>query len=104
MYNTVIGEKDQQPTKVEYFMWEEANLEFSAMARVTSFPASIGAKLVASGKIGLKGIRAPEECILEENYRYFLEELEKKNITIKERCSVVQRDQERESEPVKEMG
>jgi saccharopine dehydrogenase-like NADP-dependent oxidoreductase len=100
MYNTVTGEKDQKPHKVEYFMWEEADCEFSAMARVTSFPAAIGAKLVASGKIDLKGIRAPEECISGENYRWFLEELEKKNITIKERCSVVQRDPEWEGEPI----
>jgi saccharopine dehydrogenase-like NADP-dependent oxidoreductase len=103
MYNTVTGEKDQKPYKVEYFMWEEADRDFSAMARVTSFPASIGAKLVASGKLDLKGIRAPEECILGEDYRWFLEELEKKNITIKERCSVVQGDQERESEPLQEL-
>lgn len=90
MYNTVIGEKNQKPYKVEYFMWEEADREFSAMARVTSFPASIGAKLVASGKIGMKGIRAPEECIVGENYKCFLEELEKKNITIKEKFFPVQ--------------
>jgi saccharopine dehydrogenase-like NADP-dependent oxidoreductase len=100
MYNTVVGEKDQKPYKIEYFMWEEANLEFSAMARVTSFPASIGAKLVALGKIDLKGIRAPEECIFGENYKTFLTELEKKNITIKERGSVMQRAPEWEGEPV----
>jgi saccharopine dehydrogenase-like NADP-dependent oxidoreductase len=55
------------------------------MARVTSFPAAIGGKLVASGKIALKGIRAPEECISGENYKWFLEELEKKDICIKEK-------------------
>ncbi len=61
MYNTVIGRKNGAPTKVEYFMWQEPAEGFSGMARVTSFPASIGAKLVASKKIGLKGVRAPEE-------------------------------------------
>jgi lysine 6-dehydrogenase len=100
MYNTVTGEKDRKPCQIEYFMWQEADREFSAMARVTSFPASIGAKLVASGKLDLKGIRAPEECIFGENYKYFLEELERKNITIKEKCCFVQRDPELESEPI----
>lgn len=85
MYNTVTGIKDNSPHKVEYFMWETAEREFSAMARVTSFPAAIGAKLIAFGKIDLKGIRAPEECIRGENYKWFLEELQDKNITIKER-------------------
>ena len=85
MYNTVTGTKDQVPHKVECFMWEKADHEFSAMARVTSFPAAIGAKLIAFGKTDLKGIRAPEECILGENYKWFLAELEDKNITIKEK-------------------
>lgn len=87
MYNTVNGRKNNISHTVEYFMWEKANSEFSAMARVTSFPAAIGAKVVALGKIDLKGIRAPEECILGENYKFFLDELEKKNICIKEKVS-----------------
>ena len=78
MYNTVTGMKNNIPHKVEYFMWEEANNEFSAMARVTSFPAAIGAKLLGMGKIDLTGIRAPEECITGENYTWFLDELKKK--------------------------
>jgi lysine 6-dehydrogenase len=100
MYNTVTGEKDRKPYKIEYFMWQEPDREFSAMARVTSYPASIGAKLVASGKLEQKGIRAPEECIFGENYRWFLDELEKKNILIKEKWSTVQQTAERESEPI----
>ncbi len=87
MYVTVAGKKGEQPLKVEYFMWEEADQEFSAMARVTAFPAAIGAKLVASGRIDLKGIRAPEECVHEDDYEWFLAELKKKNITIKEKTT-----------------
>jgi saccharopine dehydrogenase-like NADP-dependent oxidoreductase len=89
MYNTVTGKKGDRPHKVEYFMWETANSEFSGMARVTSFPAAIGAKLVALGKVDLKGIRAPEECITGENYEWFLSELEKKDICIKEKVAVL---------------
>jgi saccharopine dehydrogenase-like NADP-dependent oxidoreductase len=89
MYNTVTGTKEGVPHKVEYFMWETADEEFSGMARVTSFPAAIGAKLIALGKTDLKGIRAPEECIQDENYAWFLEELAKKDITIREKFSPV---------------
>jgi lysine 6-dehydrogenase len=86
MYNTVTGTKNNLPYKVEYFMWEKADHDFSAMARVTSFPAAIGAKLIGLNKIDLRGIRAPEECILGENYSWFLEELQQKDITIKEKA------------------
>ncbi len=89
MYNTVTGIKDNAPHKVEYHMWETASPEFSAMARVTSFPAAIGAKLIGLGRTDLKGIRAPEECIRGENYLWFLDELLDKNITIKEKSSPI---------------
>ena len=91
MYNTVTGIKDNAPHKVEYHMWETASPEFSAMARVTSFPAAIGAKLIGLGRTDLKGIRAPEECIRGENYLWFLDELLDKNITIKEKsCPILE--------------
>jgi saccharopine dehydrogenase-like NADP-dependent oxidoreductase len=89
MYNTITGRKNNTPHKVEYLMWEQADHEFSAMARVTSFPAAIGAKLVALGKVDLRGIRAPEECIAGENYKWFLAELEKRNICIKEKIKSI---------------
>ncbi|HET9914818.1 MAG TPA: saccharopine dehydrogenase C-terminal domain-containing protein [Anaerolineales bacterium] len=99
MYNTITGKKNNIPQKIEYFMWEKADSKFSAMARVTSFPAAIGAKVVASGNIDLKGIRAPEECILGKIYTWFLEELEKKNIYIKEKLSPSEAD----AQPVEEI-
>jgi len=85
MYNTITGQKNGKPCKFEYFMWEDARNGFSAMARVTGFPAAIGAKIIASGKIDLRGIRAPEECIVGNNYKLFLEELENKGIVIREK-------------------
>ncbi len=84
MYVTVTGWKNGQPTKVESFMWEEADSEFSGMARVTAFPACIGAKLVATRRVSVRGIRAPEECVTGKDYTWFLDELKKKDITIKE--------------------
>ena len=84
MYNTVIGTKDGKATRVEYHMWEGASQGFSGMARVTSFPAAIGTKMVGAGRFDQRGIRAPEECVVGENYPLFMEELKKVNITISE--------------------
>ena len=70
--------------KVESYMWEEADCEFSGMARGTAFPACIGAKLVASGHVDLRGTCAPEECFMGREYNWFQDELKKKDITIKE--------------------
>jgi lysine 6-dehydrogenase len=89
MYNTVIGKKDGQPTKVEYHMWEGASNGFTGMARVTSFPAAIGAKMIGAGRFSQRGVRAPEECVVGENYALFIEELKKVNITISEKIEVV---------------
>jgi lysine 6-dehydrogenase len=87
MYNTVTGEKDGKEAMVEYFMWDEAQNGFTGMQRVTGFPAAIGGKLVAGKKITLTGVRAPEECVKDGNYTSMLEELEQKDIHIKEKVS-----------------
>ncbi len=87
MYNTIIGKKDGEPARIEYHMWEGASDGFSGMARVTSFPAAIGAKMVAAGRFEQRGIRAPEECVVGDNYRLFMKELKKVNITISEQIS-----------------
>lgn len=90
MYNTIVGEKDGTPHKVEYYMWEEANDEFTAMARVTGFPAAIGAKMIGTGKINLRGIRAPEECFIGENYQFLLDELSACDIRIAEDIQTIE--------------
>jgi lysine 6-dehydrogenase len=87
MYNTVTGVKGGKEAKVEYFMWDEAQKGFTGMQRVTGFPAAIGGKLVAGKKINLTGVRAPEECIKEANYKSMLDELELMDIHIKEKVS-----------------
>lgn len=86
MYNTIIGEKGGDHWKIEYHMWEEADLEngFSAMARVTGFTAAVGAKFLANKKISAKGIRAPEECIVGDIYDDYINELKLRDITIEE--------------------
>ena len=84
MYNTIIGEKNGNPLKVEYYMWQEANEAFTAMARVTGFPAAIGAEMIGKGKIDQRGIRAPEECFVGDNYQFLLAALDACGIHIAE--------------------
>jgi saccharopine dehydrogenase-like NADP-dependent oxidoreductase len=86
MWNTVTGTKNGHKMRIDYYMWEEADIEngISAMGRVTGFPAAIGAKLIGRREIEKKGIVAPEDAIEGEIYRSFMEELANKNITVLE--------------------
>jgi len=86
MWSTVAGTKNGQKMRIDYYMWEEADIEngVSAMGRATGFPAAIGAKLIGRGEIEKKGIVAPEDAIEGKVYQKFMEELGKKNITILE--------------------
>jgi saccharopine dehydrogenase-like NADP-dependent oxidoreductase len=86
MYNTVEGLKNGRRTRIEYFMWDEADTKtgHSSMMRVTGFPIAITARLVAKGLIPQKGIVAPEDAIGSELYEPFMKELEKRNIQIME--------------------
>ncbi len=84
MYNTVTGTKDGKKVKIEYFMWDEADVKngISSMMRITGFPVAIAAKLILEGKIKEKGIVPPEDCIKGEVYDQFMEELKKRDINI----------------------
>jgi saccharopine dehydrogenase-like NADP-dependent oxidoreductase len=86
MYNTVDGIKDGKPTRVSYHLWDEADTinAVSAMGRVTGYSAAIGAVMVGKKMIKETGIVAPEDCFYGENYRHFMSELAKRNITIEE--------------------
>lgn len=86
MYNTLVGTKDGKKMKIEYFMWDEADVEngISSMMRVTGFPVAIAARLLARGEIKEKGIVAPEDGIKGELYEKFMVELSKRNINILE--------------------
>jgi len=86
MYNTVAGIKDGVPTRIGYWLWDEADKAagISSMGRVTGFTAAIGAVMIGKGLIKEKGTVPPEDCIYGDLYRLFLEELEKRNIRILE--------------------
>jgi len=86
MWNTVIGIKDGQKKRIDYYMWEEADTEngISAMGRVTAFPEAIATVMLGKGEITKKGIVAPEDAIEGKIYEKFLEELKRRKINILE--------------------
>ena len=86
MWNTVTGIKDGQKMRIDYYMWEEADIEngISAMGRVTAFPEAIATVMLGKGEITKKGIVAPEDAIEGKIYENFLEELKRRKINILE--------------------
>lgn len=86
MWNTVVGTKDGQKTRIDYYLWDEADTVngISSMARVTGFSASIGALFLGRGMITGTGIVAPEDGIVGAHYEAFLKELEKRDINVLE--------------------
>jgi len=86
MWNTVRGTEEGHDTRIDYYMWDEADAitGTSSMARVTGFSAAIGALMVGRGQIQQKGIVPPEDCIVGALYDAFLEELQARNIIIRE--------------------
>jgi lysine 6-dehydrogenase len=91
MWNTVVGMKNGQQTKINQYLWDEADAKnnISAMARVTGFSAAIGALFIGRGMILGKGIVPPEDGINGDLYKTFMDELGKRGIRIVERTEVV---------------
>lgn len=86
MWNTVTGVKNGQKIRIDYYMWEEADLEkgISAMGRVTAFPEAIATVMLGKGEITKKGIVAPEDAIEGKIYEKYFEELKRRKINILE--------------------
>lgn len=92
MYNTVTGTKDGKKTRVDYYMWDQADTElgFSSMQRVTGFPCAITARFLGRGAIEEKGLVAPEDAIKGDLYDEFVAELAKRNVNILEELTEVE--------------
>jgi lysine 6-dehydrogenase len=86
MWNTVTGVKNGQKIRIDYYMWEGADLEngISAMGRVTAFPEAIATVMLGKGEITKKGIVAPEDAIEGKIYEKYFEELKRRKINILE--------------------
>lgn len=86
MWNTVSGIKDGRKMRIDYYMWEQADIVngISAMGRVTAFPEAIATVMLGRGEITRKGIVAPEDAIKGKIYENFLEELNRRKINILE--------------------
>ncbi|MEF8835489.1 MAG: saccharopine dehydrogenase C-terminal domain-containing protein [Candidatus Thermoplasmatota archaeon] len=86
MWNTAEGRKNGEPVRVDYYMWDEADLEtgLSAMQRTTGFPPAITAEMLAKEKIPEKGLVPPEDCIKDDVYDEMIERLEEVDIRILE--------------------
>jgi len=84
MWNTVTGVKDGRRTKINYYLWDEADTQtgISAMARVTGFSAAIGALFLGRGMITTKGIVPPEDGIQGALYKVFMDELDERGIEL----------------------
>jgi saccharopine dehydrogenase-like NADP-dependent oxidoreductase len=91
MWNTVVGTKDGRRTRIDYYIWDEADTRngISAMARVTGFSASIGALLIGRGAITNRGIVPPEDSIKAALYPLFIDQLKKRNIKVVEISEIV---------------
>jgi lysine 6-dehydrogenase len=86
MCNTVAGVKDGRKTRLNYYLWDEADTQhgISAMARVTGFSAAIGALFLGRRTIASKGIVPPEDGIRGALYPVFMDELRQRGINILE--------------------
>ncbi len=87
MWNTVVGAKNGKRTRINYYLWDEADTKngISSMARVTGFSAAVAALFIGRGLVPQKGIVAPEDGITSQHYQEYINELEKRGIKILER-------------------
>lgn len=91
MWNTVDGLKNGKKTRINYYLWDEADTVngISSMARVTGFSAAVAALFVGRGLVPHKGIVAPEDGITSQHYPAYMNELEKRGIHILERIETL---------------
>ena len=89
MWNTVEGIKDGKDARVDYYLWDEMDVEngISSMGRVTGYSAAIGAVYVGRGEIATRGIVPPEDAISSDLYTAYVQDLAKRGIDVLEKVS-----------------
>lgn len=83
----VSGKKTGRPQTHVFEMMDQADPEkkHSSMARTTSFPASIAAQMLVSGRVAARGAVFPENVFDRDLFPAFMEGLEKRGVVIAHR-------------------
>ncbi len=55
---------------------------YTSMAKTTSFPTSVAAQMIVSGKISQRGSLFPEDIFYDELYQPLMDELEKRGVVV----------------------
>lgn len=86
MWNTVTGSVNGRKARIEYHMWDQADVKrgISSMARTTGFTAAASAMLLAKKEIHPKGIVPPEDAIVGDAYKSLMCDLRNRGIEIVE--------------------
>lgn len=92
MWCSVEGEKDGRDARVDYWLWDRADLEtgISSMGRVTGFSAAVAAWMMGKGMFDQIGVVAPEDCFDGPRYRTFVQEMAKHDVYLLEEESFVE--------------
>jgi len=80
------GVRDGKRARLVWDVLDELDptTKFTSMARTTAFPCTIVARLIAAGKIGAKGVLAPEMIAEDWLVKHLLVELEKRGVGYRE--------------------
>jgi saccharopine dehydrogenase-like NADP-dependent oxidoreductase len=80
------GVRDGKRVRMVWDVLDELDpkTKFTSMARTTAFPCTIVARLIAAGKIGTKGVLAPEQIAEEWLVRHLFAELERRGVRYRE--------------------
>jgi lysine 6-dehydrogenase len=80
----VSGKKSGRPQTHVFGMVDQADREKkqTSMARTTSFPASIAAQLIASGRVSVRGTVFPEGVFHQDLYPVFIDGLKRRGVAI----------------------
>ncbi len=80
----VEGKKSSKPTThiFEMIDFYDSEKDYTSMGKTTSFPASIAAQMIASGKIAQRGSLFPEEIFQSELYQPLMDALKERGVVV----------------------
>jgi lysine 6-dehydrogenase len=80
----VEGKKSGKPTTHIYEMIDfyDSEKDYTSMGKTTSFPASIAAQMIASGRIAQRGSLFPEEIFKAELYQPLMDALKERGVVV----------------------